>query len=86
MPQEVSLETSTGLRSSSLPWFFVAGNDPAVTTEPKYERLETAKDGDTRAARCESPAYSFTGMPLTVPSLRVIVDRPLQLSRGGLCS
>ncbi|KZP30466.1 hypothetical protein FIBSPDRAFT_108835 [Athelia psychrophila] len=27
------------------------GPDAAVTSEPKYERLETAKDGDTRAAR-----------------------------------
>jgi len=28
-----------------------AGNDGTVATEPKYERLETAKDGDTKAAR-----------------------------------
>lgn len=28
------------------------GNDGTITTEPKYERLET-KDGDTRAARCK---------------------------------
>lgn len=24
-----------------------------VTSEPKYERLESAKDGDTKAARCK---------------------------------
>lgn len=29
------------------------GNEGIVTTEQKYERLESAKDGDTRAARCE---------------------------------
>jgi hypothetical protein len=30
-----------------------------VTTEQKYERLETAKDGDTRAARCAYPVLLY---------------------------
>lgn len=30
-----------------------------MTSEPKYERLETAKDGDTRAARCKHQSHIF---------------------------
>ena len=45
-------------RCYKVSWLGLEGNDGAVTAEPKYDRLDTTKDGDTKAARCEhhSPA------------------------------
>lgn len=56
--QEVSFEGIANSRKLNPCW---PGNDNAVTTEPKYERLETAKDGDTRAARCTSDYQGIRG-------------------------